>query len=103
MSEEKNPRRPWYQFSLGQLLLSITCFAIALGLFGPLGELRGWLPRIEYAAALLGFWAISASVGAGIGALIGRFWTGVLIGSSAVIPILFVLSVIDALMRRNGH
>jgi len=103
MSQEKPQQRP-YQFSLGQLLLSITCFAIALGLCGQLNSRERLLlliPRIEYAFIFMYSWAIGTSIGAGIGSLRGRFWIGALIGASSVVPISFVLSVIHAIITAD--
>jgi hypothetical protein len=81
---DDKPKRRWYQFSLRRMFLATACFAAFFGLW--VG-----LPQITMMGSgpltMLNWWLLGASIGAGIGSLLGRFWIGLLIGAASALPI----------------
>ena len=76
-AEPEKPQRPWFQFSLRDLLIAVTCWCVAAGNF----FLSIWLgdQRLPW-PAIFCFLGTGAIICGGIGKLFGHVWLGATIG-----------------------
>src|SRR5262245_11921880 len=87
-------------FSLRELFASITCFAMAIGIFSFCNrfnpnrteELRGVQTLLVVGSAF----GVGILIGAGCGVLIHRLWKGALLGFFVMLP-LVAIAVVSAL------
>src|SRR5260221_14329508 len=97
MPQDKS-RRPRFQFSLRCLIFATTCFAVALWWFVTMTDssLADDLKAVTFFLPVFG-----AGIGGGIGVLIGRFWSGVIIGALVHYVLFFALAMVAAMRYRS--